>query len=204
MWKSVDDYFRLVNSVYCNRELCRCKLTKPGVMKQFERHRFISSDELDFLDQPSSQEEEFNFNNCPDSAKREVERLYMSNPNNTNHYIKPDKFFDYWRGIEKRFKCTGWCQTTYTNIYTLKKEHMFKYTFSDLNRGPVRYPGCLNVLVNWLPGLIGAVGGCLIVAAFLQTLNMLFAIGLLSQPLDDTELNSKKIENNEDENKAES
>ena len=55
--------------------------------------------------------------------------------------------------------------------------------------------GCLNRLVNWLPRLILAVGCCLIFAAFIQSLNMAFAIGLMAKPFDeDNAYANKNIE----------
>ena len=39
--------------------------------------------------------------------------------------------------------------------------------------------------MNWLPALIGTVGACLIVAAFLQTLHLIFALALMSKPFEE-------------------
>ena len=125
----------------------------------------------------------------------EVDRLYKSNPNNTAHEIDQEKFAKYWKGIEERFNCTGWCKTSFINPITQQKQKMLNFVFSDINKGIPKYPGCLNRLVNWLPRLILAVGCCLIFAAFIQSLNMAFAIGLMAKPFDeDNAYANKNIE----------
>ena len=134
------------------------------------------------------------FQDCPE-AKMEVDRLYKSNPNNTAHEIDQEKFAKYWKGIEERFNCTGWCKTSFINPITQQKQKMLNFVFSDINKGIPKYPGCLNRLVNWLPRLILAVGCCLIFAAFIQSLNMAFAIGLMAKPFDeDNAYANKNIE----------
>lgn len=135
------------------------------------------------------------FQDCPEAAKMEVDRLYKSNPNNTAHEIDQEKFAKYWKGIEERFNCTGWCKTSFINPITQQKQKMLNFVFSDINKGIPKYPGCLNRLVNWLPRLILAVGCCLIFAAFIQSLNMAFAIGLMAKPFDeDNAYANKNIE----------
>lgn len=135
------------------------------------------------------------FQDCPEAAKMEVDRLYKSNPNNTAHEIDQEKFAKYWKGIEERFNCTGWCKTSFINPITQQKQKMLNFVFSDINKGIPKYPGCLIRLVNWLPRLILAVGCCLIFAAFIQSLNMAFAIGLMAKPFDeDNAYANKNIE----------
>ena len=56
---------------------------------------------------------------------------------------------------------------------------MVKYVFSDVNRGVVDYPGCLNRLVNWIPSLVAVVGALLITCGFVQIINLIFTFLLL-------------------------
>lgn len=80
------------------------------------------------------------FQDCPEAAKMEVDRLYKSNPNNTAHEIDQEKFAKYWKGIEERFNCTGWCKTSFINPITQQKQKMLNFVFSDINKGIPKYP----------------------------------------------------------------
>ena len=197
MWKNVDEYFIYANSVFCS-PLCPCDIDKT-IQTKFERNKWtnptFSNTIGKYVPSLNTEKKVTRFQDCPEAAKLEVDRLYKSNPNNTAHAIDQEKFAKYWKGIEKRFNCTGWCKTSFTNPFTEQKQKMLNFVFSDVNKGVPKYPGCLNRLVNWLPRLILAVGCCLIFAAFIQTLNMLFAIGLMSKPMEeDNEFANKNIE----------
>ena len=121
------------------------------------------------------------FQRCPQDIKDGVVKLYNSNPNNTNAAIKPEVFNKYWKKIEEKFECTGWCKTKYINVYTLQEETMTKYAFSDVQKGVVKYPGCLNRIIHWLPMLVSAIGGCLIVVAVLQGMTLVFVFMIIKE-----------------------
>ena len=87
----------------------------------------------------TSTDQIISFQDCPE-AKMEVDRLYKSNPNNTAHEIDQEKFAKYWKGIEERFNCTGWCKTSFINPITQQKQKMLNFVFSDINKGIPKYP----------------------------------------------------------------
>lgn len=162
-----------------------------------------SLEKVDLSNMPSKQEdrEQFSFQSCSDDARQIAYDMYMSNPDNNQNYIKQDHFADYWKSIEERFECVGWCNLKYTSVFDLKEHVMGKYVFSNVNRGVVKYPGCLYMLTNWLPSLIGAIGGCLVFAAFVQSVNWFVAFTLLHKPLDDDPSSEKIEDNNKKKNK---
>ena len=45
---------------------------------------------------------------------------------------------------------------------------MAKYLFTDINRGPPRYIGCLNEVIQWLPGYLQAFGSMTMLLLGLQ------------------------------------
>ena len=122
----------------------------------------------------------FNIDNCTSDSLETIQEMYKSNPNNTNFKINDfHNFHKYWKGIENRFKCTGWCTTKYTNPFSLQNDTMVKYVFSDINRGIVDYPGCLNRLSKWLPSLISTIATLLLSCGIVQLINLTFALVLL-------------------------
>ena len=126
----------------------------------------------------------FNFRNCSKPVQLEAHRRYIEHPNSTEHWIDPEKFASYWKTLENRFNCTGWCKTKYTDPYTSQEKRMYKFIFSNINQGVVAYPGCLHRITNWLPSLLGTIGGCLIVCAFAQTISFIMALKLYGSPVD--------------------
>ena len=192
MWNNVDEYFKLVHSTFCS-PACPCYIS--NYHEQFGTNIFSRKyyeQSPSWLLTTENDKHMTKYQRCPQEIKEDVLRMYNSNPNNTRTPIKADKFNDYWKGIEERFECTGWCKTKYKNIYTGKEETMIKYAFSDVQRGVVRYPGCLNRLITWLVGLLAAVGACLIVAGVLQLINLVVAILMLGSPAEENETPQSK------------
>lgn len=186
LWENIDEYFIYANSLMCT-DLCVCELYKD-VEEDFINNYFAGEyykNNWKFI--ISSEKNKFNIKNCSKEMLDSIKKLYNSNPNNTKiHITNLNNFYNYWEGIEKRFKCTGWCRTRYTNRYTLRNETMIKYIFSDFNRGVPLYPGCLNKLINWIPSLIGAIGACLITSAIIQIVGLIFALKLMSYTDEDS------------------
>ena len=185
LWENIDEYFIYANSIICT-DLCVCEVNKD-VENEFLNNYFTTENYKKWKVKIISDKKKFNIRNCQNEMLESIYKLYNSNPNNTKiHITNINQFFNYWEGIEKRFKCTGWCRTKYTNPYTLQNDTMTKYIFSDINRGVPLYPGCLNRLINWIPSLVGAVGACLITSAFLQIINLLFIFKLINTNIDDS------------------
>ena len=78
------------------------------------------------------------------------------------------KFQDYMANVENEFKCSGWCNVTYTNTNTNTRMVMFKYLYTNVNRGPPRYLGCLNSVIEWLPPYLNGFGSVTMVLAGFQ------------------------------------
>ena len=170
MFNNIDNYFIYADSLLCS-EQCKCKFSEnikdlylnniysPGSYSTFNSWNIIYK--------KITEKGYFNFwENCSISVKEEVRNRYLESKNSLSYRINYEKFAKYWKNIEEKFNCTGWCQTNYIDPYTLKEKQMLKFIFSDINYGIPKYPGCINRLTNWLPSMVGATGGCLIVCAF--------------------------------------
>lgn len=93
MWKNVDEQFIYANSVFCS-PLCNCYISDT-VETQFQRNKWthsIYTDTIQHYKNITSTDPIISFQDCPEAAKMEVDRLYKSNPNNTAHEIAQEKF----------------------------------------------------------------------------------------------------------------
>ena len=176
----------LAHSLVCS-PLCKCYVNED-IYNKMKTNYFTYETFSHLSDNMKISNLKFNIENCSEDSLESIQEIYNSNPKNNYNKINDfKKFHSYWKGIEKRFKCTGWCKTKYTNIYTLKNDTMMKYIFSDINRDIVSYPGCLNRLVNWIPFLVAVVGTLLINCGVIQLINFIFTLKLMNGNNDEDE-----------------
>jgi hypothetical protein len=89
-------------------------------------------------------------------------------------YFDPEKTFsqenfaNYMSKVENDFQCSGWCNVTYTNPTTGNNVGMYKYLFTNINRGPPVNMGCLDSMVQWLPPYLLAYGSITMVLSTFQ------------------------------------
>ncbi len=189
MYNNIDNYFIYADSLLCS-EQCKCKFTESirdlYLNNIYSPGSYSTFNSWDFTYKKITEKGTFNFwDNCSITVKEEVRNRYLESKNSLCYRINYEKFAKYWKNIEEKFNCTGWCQTNYIDPYTLKEKKMLKFIFSDINSGIPKYPGCINRLTNWLPSMVGATGGCLIVSAFVQSIVVILVL-----------INDKKEERN--------
>ena len=140
-----------VNSLFC-RANCKCKK--------------INIDEYDyvFLNNEFNKEyifieygENSKFQDC-ENLLDEARNRYLEHPKAAKYPIDTEKFHKYYKKLEKRFKCTGWCKTAYKDPYTLDKRYIVKYLFSDIENGLPHHIGCMNKISSWLPHYVMTIG----------------------------------------------
>ncbi len=188
----------LAHSLVCS-PLCKCYVNED-IYNKMKTNYFTYETFSHLSENMKISNLKFNIENCSEDSLESIQEIYNSNPKNNYNKINDfKKFHSYWKGIEKRFKCTGWCTTKYTNIYTLKNDTMMKYIFSDINRDIVSYPGCLNRLVNWIPFLVAVVGTLLINCGVIQLINFIFTLKLMNgnNDEDDEDDDKNEIQNEE-------
>ena len=189
----------LAHSLVCS-PLCKCYVNED-IYNKMKTNYFTYETFSHLSENMKISNLKFNIENCSEDSLESIQEIYNSNPKNNYNKINDfKKFHSYWKGIEKRFKCTGWCKTKYTNIYTLKNDTMMKYIFSDINRDIVSYPGCLNRLVNWIPFLVAVVGTLLINCGVIQLINFIFTLKVMNgnnDEDDDDKNDNDEIQNEE-------
>lgn len=127
------------------------------------------------------------FQSCPETLKSEVktyfEAIELANGKKLSD-LNIEKFEKYWKYIEEKFDCVGWCQTTYTHNSELtenvEKEGMFiKYLFSGINRGQPKHTGCLNKMIDYIRPRLLAIGLVEFFASLVMILTWILVICIL-------------------------
>jgi len=123
-----------------------------------------------------------NFQGCNFQVKQQV---YLAANAASPGFFNPNgdfnalNFWAYMANIENRFSCTGFCQVNYLNAFTNAPTSIGKYLFTDVNRGPPVFSGCLDVILNWIPSYLLAFGSVALVLGFFQLLALIAAGALL-------------------------
>ena len=97
--------------------------------------------------------------------------------NNTNIF-EIDNFYNYWKRIEEKFKCTGWCNNKYIDRDN-NTRIVAKYLFSSIDGGIVKNRGCMKSVIRWLPKIMNAFGSTLLCTGFFMLIPLFFSISLL-------------------------
>ena len=186
----LDDYFKLIDNYLCSDE-CPCYFNEISTYEKFKNPQLnnVSLNLIDSINfnknvnliENNNNNYEFNFNNCSEKVKEKAFYKFILQKDDNRKYfenIDNEKFFKFWRKIENKFKCSGWCNTPYNNhninLDELEnndendnnnKRYIIKYLFSDINKGIVSNIGCMNKLTDWLPKYIYAFGSILIVSS---------------------------------------
>lgn len=169
-FRALDNYFHLVDQNFCTKD-CPCLLTNKSAIEDFRDDVDYG---IEFKDDVVVYDEKdggvVNFGQCPYKATLAILFLFNSNTDNLNNVgkLNDEEFFIYWKKIEEKFKCVGWCSTSYRKPGKSKDTLMTKYLFSDINGGVVRNRGCMKQLVNWLPKMLNIFGSIMLLIAIGQ------------------------------------
>ena len=110
------------------------------------------------------------------------------------------KFAQYWKNIEKRFNCVGFCQTSYYDENKNRNVPFTKYLFSDFTRGPVKHKGCFRLLMNWVIKALISFGSLGIAGSLIQILIVFAGINMLKEENDNDYQNQDNVNNKNDNN----
>jgi len=115
---------------------------------------------------------ERNFQDCKNTLENQ----------NINEKIKVNKkFANYWKNIEKRFNCVGFCQTSYYSDELNANIPFAKYLFSDFLRGPVKHKGCFRLLMNWIIKALISFGSLGLGSSIIQILIVFAGLNMLKE-----------------------
>ena len=204
IFENIDIYLMYVNSLFCGAN-CQCKDLKQKydinldekdkVFLNNEIYKeFILNKEYIFTDESNTNK----FQDCNPLIKEEARNRYLEHPKAAKYPIDTEKFQKYYKKLEKRFKCTGWCKTAYKDPYTLDNRYIVKYLFSDIDNGLPHHIGCMNKISSWLPHYVMTIGIFMLIASFFETICLLISTLLLGNN-EDNNYNDNNFEKDKSE-----
>ena len=159
-WENIDKLFEAVDVSLCSID-CPCDFTN-SITKEFTDNlttrEYFDTYVVDGYNEA--------FQKCPETLQNKVKNYfeeYEKDNGNKLSKLNIKKFAQYWKYIENKFNCVGWCQTTYIHNSELtgntdKKGMLIKYLFSGLNRGIPKHIGCLHQMIEYVRPRLLAIG----------------------------------------------
>ena len=191
IFENIDIYLMYVNSLFCGAN-CKCKFSDDNSIKE----NIFLNDEIykEFKNDENRGENDIvKFQDCHNLIKDEARNRYLEHPKAAKYPIDTEKFQKYYKKLEKRFKCTGWCKTAYKDPYTLDNRYIVKYLFSDVENGLPHHIGCMNKISSWLPHYVMTIGIFMLIASFFETICLLISTLLLGNN-EDNKYNDNNFE----------
>ena len=139
--------------------------------------------------------------NIKEKTYKNIQECSKYNEISSTDKIKVNKkFAQYWKNIEKRFNCVGFCQTSYYDENKNRNVPFTKYLFSDFTRGPVKHKGCFRLLMNWVIKALISFGSLGIAGSLIQILIVFAGINMLKEENDNDYQNQDNVNNKNDNN----
>lgn len=165
-WRGIDSYLQRVDQALCS-PACPCYF---NVTSPFVNNATVAPYYNSWTKTLPNQLGNVAFQECSGQVQSNV----INSARAADVYFDPNKefntanFFDYMNSVENDFKCAGWCNVTYFNTNTNSDQVMFKYLFSNVNKGVPQRLGCLNSIIEWLPPYLNAWGAVTLVLVGFQ------------------------------------
>lgn len=194
LWDSIDHYLIAADQLFCSND-CKCKIDAKALNK-FKKNLFFTT-----LVQKFWQSDEVNgettFQNCGATVHNQLiehfENIDSKNYGQLVNDFDNGAFMKFWANIEKRFKCTGWCTTSYNyndqfigkvgkdNDKIPRQGMIIKYLFNDNSKEIPQYIGCMGEFIKYTKRMVKTYSSCLLIACFFQIITFYLGIGLLRQ-----------------------
>ena len=179
----LDEVFHKADELLCSSK-CACNLTDELALEEFqqtEKYYYQSFEySKNISTEPSNETYVNNVQSCKDISfitqlfQDKNSSLYKNVGDFSSDFKK--SFATYWKRIEEKFDCVGWCEGGYTDE-SGKERYMYKYLFSDINRG-VPKRRCMNPFKNWMVRMLKAFGSLMVIDSFFQGIVWVLAVTL--------------------------
>jgi hypothetical protein len=186
----LDDYFHIVDNFLCS-ESCECVFSNKSAYQEFSTINIanpepqIVSDQWQYMknhviyNKKGNKTRAYSFSQCSDDIQALAKSYFIDEiiaKNNTDVF-EINNFYNYWKRIEEKFKCTGWCNNKYLDTNN-EERIVAKYLFSNIDGGIVKNRGCMKLLSSWLTKIINGFGSTLLCAGFFMLFPLIFSICL--------------------------
>jgi hypothetical protein len=179
----IDNYLVGVDNMLCS-DYCPCYL--------YNKTEFISDTEVyptyATWNITTDSNGPVKYQNC---SKKVHELLYKKYTEFQNNTLNEPVFWNYYNYIENTFNCVGFCRTKYFNDMENANVTMYKYMFTDVNRGIPKSIGCMNNLLQSLRLNLKWIGVVVLVVTIILLLVFILAIALCYVRKDEKDSNKK-------------
>ena len=192
-FRHLDKLFQLVDKELCS-ESCPCDFHNKTTIDEFKyepqyksewKNRYVTNQNQETISSNNNDTVKY-YTNAKDCPK--IKNVYKSLNDDIfyNRVSKMndkqwDKFVEYWGRIETKFQCTGWCLRVHDDETKFK---FYKYLFSDVNNGVVKY-SCMNPFKDWQVKMLKGYGGIMTIVSIVQVAAWVFAINVIATKKED-------------------
>ena len=191
-WNSIDRYIIESDKKLCSSS-CICKFNEFSE-KMFESDPIAYTIYKNYWYKSNSSNEDSSYERIQDCPNVDIQTIYDEDYKDYyDREINGNKFNIFWKNVEERFNCAGFCITNYqsdSNIiegssidtrYYPNQIPMVKYTFSGINRGPVKHKGCFRLLMKWMIDALISFAVLGLISSFFQFGIFICSISLLCE-----------------------
>lgn len=171
----LDPIFQRAEQLLCSQD-CKC-LLKERAYNEFTKEE-VNYAIKNFTDNESDPTAATKLSECPNYRSYFYDILDDPEIKNAFGSIQLKEFENFWGYIEKKFKCNGWCNTTYEYFEDdkLLSSRMVKYSFSDVNNGFVEHAGCEDRYNRWLQRCLKALGSMFLITSVFMGFNFFYTV----------------------------
>ena len=222
-WDDIDNYLQTVDKYFCKEKnpkdsndiSCQCSITKYAdkifkddpIIGPLYQSLYIPGKEIEVVEIKDFDRDtdKYSWRKCSQKALTNIKMRNIEG-------FEPKIFNRFWEHIENKFDCTGFCSTVYqrdggfSNPLDKFDEAplqipMFKYLFSDINRGIPKHRGCMKPIMDWLPKMLISFGSFALFAALVQFALFCLSISLLGASGAEDVKPQSQVYQKQDENK---
>lgn len=176
-FRYLDELFHKADFILCSSD-CPCNITNDLTLEEFQQTEKFYNEYKEYkIDSNSTIKSIQQCQNIDDIITVSKQTNFTDNIGYITEDIFRKDFATYWKRIEEKFDCVGWCEGAYFDSISSKNRFMYKYLFSDVNRG-VPKRRCMNPFKNWMVRMLKAFGSLILIDSILQATIFVFAVTL--------------------------